>query len=158
MRNMFIPGCVHRALMLIDVDEMKERHRDTLPRLLACAIAGITKENARRRAATEEELAAAPVLLVSFMRSAPTFYKAAVTPELVRAVADGTYASSITVERLLPPLPSPHLFEEWGMCPLDNRKALLQCFVACTHYMDIVHFAAGGESDIQRKRVGPDAG
>ncbi|RDX47270.1 hypothetical protein OH76DRAFT_1484876 [Lentinus brumalis] len=145
----YVPGgSLFRPLMFIEVDAEQDRHRDAVPRLLASAIAGIAKENRRRRAAGVDELVAAPVLLVSFMRSAPTFHKVIVTPELIRALADGKHASSVTVERLVVPLPSPHLFEEWGMCPLDNRKVLLQCFVACTQYMDSIQLAEGGEADM----------
>ncbi|KAI0720716.1 hypothetical protein C8T65DRAFT_632561 [Cerioporus squamosus] len=74
------------------------------------------------------------------MRSAPTFYMVTITAELIAAIASGACPSTVNVvERLVVPLPSesPHLLRDpdadagpaGGMCPVENRRVLLQCFV-----------------------------
>ena len=54
--------------------------------------------------------------------TAPTFYKIPVTEEFLISLATAQYPlQATTIEKLIPPVPSPARLANDGMKPLDNR-------------------------------------
>lgn len=66
---------------------------------------------------------------VSVRGTAPTFFKIPLTPDLVQAVVTGEPPTRDTVLDVFEPrLPHPSETSAEAMWPLENRRAVLQCF------------------------------
>ncbi|TFY61516.1 hypothetical protein EVG20_g7026 [Dentipellis fragilis] len=99
--------------------------------LIASAIAVFCYNNHSRETAGKEPLESKVMPGILMCGTAPIFYKIPVTAALARAVSEGTYPTEKTVISMhVPVLPRPELRYSEGLKPLDNRRAILQCFEA----------------------------
>ncbi|KAK0464768.1 uncharacterized protein EV420DRAFT_1062917 [Desarmillaria tabescens] len=104
---------------------------DVHAQLIAGTIAAFQFNNARRRAVGLDPLDSKVIPGIIMVGTHPSFFKIPVTQELTRCVESGQFPPAPTiVPGHVPDLPRPnHRFSE-GMKPLDNRRAILQCYEA----------------------------
>ena len=127
---------LHDIVLLVQEDK---RHLDKLdpePQLIAEAIATFQRNKRRLSRMGLPMPNQMTIPGITIIGTAPTFFKISITSALVKAVETGIYPSQDTiVHRLVPPVPRPHLLEEHGMKPLDNRAIILGCFEAFKQYI-----------------------
>ncbi|KAF9059189.1 hypothetical protein BDP27DRAFT_1431667 [Rhodocollybia butyracea] len=92
--------------------------------------------NAQRRSRGFEILASKVIPGIIMDGTSPAFFKIPVTQELQYGVMTGTFPDTPTiVTGHVPMIPRPNRSSNEGMKPLDNRRAILQCYEAFKQYI-----------------------
>ncbi|KAI8968702.1 hypothetical protein BD414DRAFT_450567 [Trametes punicea] len=122
----------HDILMLVQEDKRFQGDFVAVQcQLIAEAIAAFYENNKHRQAEGLPTLELKIIPGIVLVGTSPTFYKIPVTANLVHHVACGTYPPETTiVSAHLPAIPRPRRRYSEGMKPLDNSRAILQCYEA----------------------------
>ncbi|KAM6492005.1 hypothetical protein JOM56_012643 [Amanita muscaria] len=130
------PGSGAKYLLLMQEDARHMSKDDPEPQLIAEAVAAFYETNRALRAAGLPPLQSKTFAGITMTGTAPTFYKIPVTEELLVSLATSQYPPKVTtVEKLIPPVPSPERLVNDGMKPLVNRRIILQCFEAFKQFV-----------------------
>jgi len=119
--------------VILLVQEDKRFGGDINPhgQLIAEAIAAFQNNNARRRSVGLDPWNSKVIPGIILTGTSPSFFKIPVTQELVQSVGRGQYPSTPTIiTGHVPDIPRPNRRFSEGMKPLDNRRAILQCYEA----------------------------
>lgn len=118
-------------ILLVQEDKRFGGDGEAHPQLIAEAIAAFQDMNSRRRAVGLDPLVSKVIPGIIMVGTSPSFFKIPVTHELTRCVEYGTFPLTTTVViGHVPDIPRPNRRFSEGMKPLDNRRAILQCYEA----------------------------
>ncbi|PBK67270.1 hypothetical protein ARMSODRAFT_889451 [Armillaria solidipes] len=118
-------------ILLVQEDKRFAGKRDPHAQLVAEAIAAFQDNNARRLSVGLDPLDSKVIPGVIMVGTSPSFFKIPVTQELTRCVESGQFPHTPTIiTGHVPDIPRPNRRFSEGMKPLDNRRAILQCYEA----------------------------
>ncbi|PBK95740.1 hypothetical protein ARMGADRAFT_1052919 [Armillaria gallica] len=104
---------------------------DIILLLIAETIAAFQDNNARRISVGLDPLDSKVIPSIIMVGTSPNFFKIPVTRELTRCVESGQFPPTLTiVTGHVLDIPRPNRRFSEGMKPLDNRRAILQCYEA----------------------------
>ena len=131
-RNLEIP------VLLVQEDKsyLEVEVPDPKPQLIAQAIAAFQHNNTHLQRMGVQPIRAKTMPGITMMGSTPTFYKIAMTQDLVDAVETAEYpASPAIMHKLIPPVDDLARLSQNGMKPLNNRAVILGCFEAFKQFV-----------------------
>ncbi|KAK2459785.1 hypothetical protein APHAL10511_008217 [Amanita phalloides] len=123
-------------ILLVQEDKRFGGDRDPYAQLIADAIAAFQDTNSRRRVAGLNVLDSKVIPGIIMVGTSPSFFKVPVTRELTECVETGTFPPTPTiVTGHVPNIPRPDRRLSEGMKPLNNRRAILQCYEALKKFV-----------------------
>ncbi|KAJ6520278.1 hypothetical protein C8R45DRAFT_55537 [Mycena sanguinolenta] len=109
---------------------------DPVAQLVAQAVAAFDTNNIMRQQAGLLPHSSKIIPGITMRGTSPVFFKIPVTDELASGVMSGLYPTTETVvEAHVPVIPRPLQRAVEGMCPLDNRLAILSCYEAFKQFV-----------------------
>ncbi|PFH50005.1 hypothetical protein AMATHDRAFT_75875 [Amanita thiersii Skay4041] len=124
-------------LLLIQEDKQYMEPKDSVPQLIAEAIAAFQANNHRRAVLGQRPIDHKVIPGIILKGTAPVFYKIPVTTQLAESVALGVYPSALTVVHThLPAMGRWARRQNEGMKPLNNRATMLSCYEAFKRFVN----------------------
>ncbi|KAK0222135.1 hypothetical protein IW262DRAFT_1448227 [Armillaria fumosa] len=123
--------CNDIMILLVHEDKWFGGKQNPHAQLVAKAIDTFQDSNARRLSGGLDPLDSKVIPGVIMVGTSPSFFKISVTRKLTRCIEFGRSPHTpIIVTGHVPVIPRPNRRFSEGMKPLDNRRAILQCYEA----------------------------